>query len=76
MRKTPEGTRLCHYSSPYGGRWVYGFFHGWTDVKRLDFNGSSKRAIIEDEETGRIHLIAVPNFAFLLEQEETNESIK
>ena len=62
--KELTGTRKCRYSSPDGGRWVDGFFHGWTEVNEKDIDGSITRAIIEDAETGSLHLICLYNFQF------------
>ena len=62
--KTPKGTRRCWYSSPYGGRWVEGFFHRWTEVNERDVDGNTTRAIIEDAKTGAIYLIRLGNFQF------------
>ena len=63
--ETINEMRKCAYSSPYGGEWVNGYFHRWTDTNEKDACGSTTRAIIEDAETGAIHLISIGNFQFV-----------
>lgn len=66
MAKAPEGTRPCKYSSPYGGRYVDGFFHCWQDGK----------AMIEDAQTGHVYLVNIENFCFMIESIPESKEFK